>query len=408
MDVRELVSTEFPSFDAEARISRLTGAFEDPTRKAVVVTEDGEYAGVVTRRQLDAARRDPNAKIGSLRWHVARLDADDDVRTAARLMLGSDAKVLPVFDDGAFVGVLTADAVLGAVEPYLDVLRVDDVATMDGEAAEGLVSVTRGTTLGEALHLFRDHRVTHLPVLDAGSAVGVVSLVDVVEFTTRDANRSQGGGSPLSTPGGRSHGGFGAREGELDRLLDLPVRDVMSEPVVTVGPDERLDRAVGTMLDYGVSSLVVTDDESGATVGIVTTTDVLESLTWTDERRLPVQITGVDLLDDLDRETVSDMVERATRKYGDMTVLEANVALHEHDEKLRGTPLVLARVRLFTDKGHFVATGEGYGARHALTKACSVLERKVREAKEYGWTKKHDVDGYRRTMAGGHRGRRTP
>lgn len=48
-----------------------------------------------------------------------------------------------------------------------------------------------------------------------------------------------------------------------------------------------------------------------------------------------------------------------------MSVIEASIELDEHDERDRGVPLVLARIRLVTDRGYFTADGEGYGAIHA-------------------------------------------
>lgn len=42
-----------------------------------------------------------------------------------------------------------------------------------------------------------------------------------------------------------------------------------------------------------------------------------------------------------------------------MSLLNAKIHLHEHDEKLRGTSLLLARIRLSTDRGLFIATGRG-------------------------------------------------
>ncbi|QLG61134.1 CBS domain-containing protein [Halorarum salinum] len=383
MNIRDIVSTEFETLDGDARASELEGTLRETGAKAVVVTEDGEYEGVVTPARLNSAHLDPDAKVRGLVWHVGKVDVDDDVRRVARLMVGSNATVLPVFDGDDLRGVITAEALLAEVQPYLRVLSVEDVYS--GE----LVSISPETTLGEVLHTLRERRITHLPVVEGSEAVGIVSIYDVLEFTTREMQRGQGG-SPareVQTGGGRSHGGFGERAGDLDRMLELPAEDVMTTPVETTTPDERLDAAVGTMLDAGISSLVVTvgDDPDG----IVTVTDVLRSLTWTDDARLPVQITNVDLLDDINREGVSELIEDVTRKYGDLSVLEANVYLHEHDETLRGTPLIMARIRLFTDRGHFVGTGEGYGASHALHLARNVLERSLLKGKEYGRTKKH-------------------
>jgi CBS domain-containing protein len=392
MDISTIVTTDYETFDADARVSELRGAFRESGEKAFVVTDDGKYLGLVTQRRLVDSQRDPDAKARSLVWHVAKVGRTEDVRTVARLLLGSDAEVLPVFEGEDLYGLVRENDLLEAVRPNLGVLTVDDVATRE------LVSVGSEATLGEVLHVLRENRIEHLPVVEDGRAVGVVSVYDVLDFSAREMRRASGGSPSAEVGSGGSHGGFGERAGDLDRMLDLPVSDVMTEPVRTTAADRPLDDAVGEMLTEGISSLVVVED--GEPAGIVTKSDALRSLTWTDEARLPVQITGVDLLDDVSREEVAEMIEKSVRKYADMNLLEANVYLHEHDETLRGTSLVMARIRLFTDRGHFVGTGEGYGARHALHLARNVLERQILEGKEYGRTKKHPDDEVREKLYG--------
>lgn len=71
-----------------------------------------------------------------------------------------------------------------------------------------------------------------------------------------------------------------------------------------------------------------------------------------------------------------------------MRLLEAKVHFHEHDETLRDVPLLLARIRLYTDKGTFVASGEGYGDRHAASIAFNAIERQILEGKTHGQSKK--------------------
>ncbi|WP_158059451.1 CBS domain-containing protein [Halorussus halophilus] len=393
MDISDIVSTEFETVGSEAPVSKLTGKFEDPTVRAVVVTDDGQYRGVVTRRQLSSGHHVPDEKAKNLVWHVATVEPHDDVREVARLMVGGSVQLLPVFKNDALYGVVTADAILETVASFLSVLTVEAVYTHD------LVTADPETTLGEVLHTLREHTITHLPVVDEGEVVGIVSLFDVLRFSGREIQKGQGGSPPrFDSVGGRSHGGFGERSGELERMLNLPVRDLMSEPVLTTAPETGLDEAVEAMLTEGVSALVVTAADEP--VGIVTKTDVLRVLTVTDEDHLDVQIVGINLMDDISREEVSDMIERLASKYRRLSVLEANVYLHEHKETFRGTPLVLARIRLFTDKGHFVGTGEGYGAAHALRLASNVLERQILEGKEYARTKKHPSNEEKEKLLG--------
>jgi CBS domain-containing protein len=393
MNIEDIVSDDYVEFPPDAPVSKLVGAFDDPSVEGVVVRGD-EFEGVITRRQLATSRHPSDEKLRSLIRHVPRLDPRADVREVAQLMIDADSRLLPVFEGEALAGVVTAEAIVRAVRPFLDAATVEDASTAD------LLTVGPSATVGEALHSFRSHRITHLPVVEAGSPVGILSLYDVVDLAVRSTDRSQGGGADgtdafgggRGAGSGRSRGGgFGAREGERERLLDLPVRDVMTSPVRTIGPDRTLEAAADELLSFDGSSLVVEDDGS---FGILTVTDLLGALTWEAGGERGVQLYGADLLDDVTYEEVRATIEGFDDRDAGATLLEAKVHLHEHDETRRGTPLLLARVRLYTDRGTFVASGEGFGARHALGEARDVLDRQLRDEKTRGRSKKHPDEAF--------------
>jgi CBS domain-containing protein len=394
MDISAIITEEYETVAPDTRVSTLVGTFEDPSVNGVVV-RDGSVRGVVTRRQLATSRHPPDEKVGSLVWHVPRLSPTEDVRKVAQLMIDSDSFLLPVVEGERLRGVVTVDGVLRAVTEFLDAATVREAASTD------LVTVAPTDAVGEALHQFREHSITHLPVVADDDAVGILSLYDVTDVTVRAPTRSQGGrgggtdayGGSLENSAGRSRsGGFGSREGELQRLIDLPVRDVMASPVRTIAPDETLETAVEAMFDIDASSLVVTSN--GHPFGIVTKTDVLDSLTWEVGGNRAVQVSGATHLDDATYDDVVELIDAFDAKDDDMTVLHATVHLHEHDEKRRGTPLLLARIRLHTDRGLYMASGEGFGASHALNETREVLERRIRDRKTRGKSKKHPDEDY--------------
>ncbi|WP_255191277.1 CBS domain-containing protein [Natronobeatus ordinarius] len=386
MKVTEVIDEGFETVDDATPVSKLRSAFEDTDRKALLITSDGEFDGIVTRRDVLSSHQPSQRKAKSLVRPVPTIDRHEDLREAARLMVGGDTRILPVLEGDDLTGVVRADDLLEHVQSYLSVLSAADVASTD------VVSVDPETSLGKALATFRTERIEHLPVVaaeDGENVVGIVSLYDVLEFVTRELQRSQGGdpSEDMDASTGGHHGGLGAREGESEAMLELPVRNVMVDAVGTTTADADLNDVLEGMFEFGASSAVVVDDD-GALEGIVTKTDLLESLTWTDEGHLPVQVFGVDLMEELTREEIAQRIENAARKYRDMRVLEAKVHFHEHDETLRGMALVLARIRLYTDKGLFVASGEGYGDRHAFSLALNAVERQVLEGKTYGQSKK--------------------
>jgi len=123
----------------------------------------------------------------------------------------------------------------------------------------------------------------------------MVSLYDIVDFTTRAGPRARA--AHRETLGAvtavSDTVALGARGGDSDRMLDLPVRNLMSDVVVTIRRSASLDEVVETMFEREISSLVVLEDESDEPIGVVTKTDVLEALTWEQEDRNAVQVFGL-------------------------------------------------------------------------------------------------------------------
>jgi CBS domain-containing protein len=394
MDIADIVSTDFVQIAPDTTVSKLAGKLTDPSVVGVVVYGD-DYQGVITRRQLTGSHHKPGERVDSLVWQVPRLAPDEDVRKVAQLMIDAESQLLPVFEGETLEGVVTADAILEKVTPFLDAATVGEAASRD------LVTLDPAATFGDALHVFRENRIAHLPVVEDDRARGILSLYDVTDLQIRSVQKSKGGdpggshavGGEMSASSSRAgRGGFGAREGDITRLLDLPVRDVMSPVVRTIAPSETLDTAVETMFEAECSSLLVGEDDRPD--GILTKTDVLDALTWEAGGNRAVQVYGSDLIDDLTYEDVVAMIEKFDDRDHGMNVLDAKVHLHQHDEKLRGTPLLLARIRLHTDAGLYIASGEGYGASHALNEARDTLERQIRDRKTHGRSKKPKSEAF--------------
>jgi predicted transcriptional regulator len=217
------------------------------------------------------------------------------------------------------------------------------------------------------INLLREHGISRLPVTDdAGRLTGVITTHDIVDFVVRDDRRQ----------------GRHDRRGDIDRMLDLPVYDLMTNPVLTTTPDESVRESVSRMLENDIAGLVVTPDADESTVsGVLTKTDVLRALTFTEEEQMDVQITNVSLLDTISREEITGSITSVVDKYQQMQVHHAHVRFHEHKEKLRGTPLIQCQIRLRTSHGQVAGSGEGYGAEHAFHVALDKLERNVLEVK---------------------------
>ena len=115
-----------------------------------------------------------------------------------------------------------------------------------------VVTVGPETTAAEALALCREKGIRHLPVLEGGWLVGMISDRDLRSATPAlgDPDRAQA----------------------LERIR---VADEMAKEVATVRPEDPIEEAAIEMYERKIGCLPVVDD--GDLVGIVTSSDVMRA-----------------------------------------------------------------------------------------------------------------------------------
>jgi acetoin utilization protein AcuB len=107
-----------------------------------------------------------------------------------------------------------------------------------------------------AMNLIRQRGIRHLPVVEGGRLVGIV--------TDRDVRQA----SPSAATSLEVH--------ELHYLLEkIKVRDIMTSEVVTATPEMPIEAAARLMLTHRIGSLPVL--RGMALVGIITETDILSA-----------------------------------------------------------------------------------------------------------------------------------
>lgn len=359
MDIADIAVRDTVEVAVDERLAQVRSLFERENPKGVLVTADGAYEGVITERQLLSSHMEDDTKASAVSKNAPRIDRTADVREVARVLVEGGVKVAPVFEAEALWGIITEDAILEAVLENLGVLQVEQIMTED------VVTLGTDATVGRAINQLREHGISRLPVVTPGGGLdGVVTTHDIVDVVVREENRAT----------------RGDRAGDMERMVSLPVADIMSRPVETVEATATVDEAVASMLAEDYSGLVV-ESERAPIAGVVTKTDVLRALTYTEEEHMDVQVTNVALLSGMTRGELVDNLEAVAEKYSDMQVQHAHVRFAEHKERLRGTPLMYVQIRLRTDVGQIAGTGEGYGADTAFRVALDKLERNVIELK---------------------------
>jgi CBS domain-containing protein len=115
--------------------------------------------------------------------HVSTVEPDASVYEALERMAADDIGALVVRAGGRLVGMLSerdyARKVILLGRASRDTL-VREVMT------EEVVTVGPGDTVSRCMQIMTDHRVRHLPVIDGGELVGLVSIGDLVKTIIAD------------------------------------------------------------------------------------------------------------------------------------------------------------------------------------------------------------------------------
>ena len=140
-------------------------------------------------------------------------------------------------------------------------LRVGDIMSVSP------VTITPSTSVHAAQALMQQRKIRHLPVLQDGRLIGIISDRDIRLVLP----------SPATS----------LTVWELRHVLDkLTVGEVMTYFAMTTAPDCPVTEAVGRMLWHKLGALPVVED--GQVIGILTRTDVLRAC-----RRLHAELSAV-------------------------------------------------------------------------------------------------------------------
>ena len=120
--------------------------------------------------------------LGDKGGRVLKIEASASVFEAVQEMVEANVGSLLVTDGGDIVGIVTE-------RDYLRRVTLEGRTDKDTPVGEimtaPLVVVTPETEIDESMAIMTDRRIRHLPVVDDGQVVGVISIGDIVKFKSK-------------------------------------------------------------------------------------------------------------------------------------------------------------------------------------------------------------------------------
>ncbi len=146
--------------------------------------------------------------------------------------------------------------------------QVKDIMTTE------VITVSTGDSVELCAKLMQENNISGLPVLnEAGRVSGIVTEGDLI----RRASRVKAPGY-LEILGGLIYLGSPKKfVEELQRAMSLEAGQLMSKNLVTIAPEDTVEKAATLMVDKKISRLPVLE-ESGKLVGIISRRDIMGSL----------------------------------------------------------------------------------------------------------------------------------
>lgn len=147
-------------------------------------------------------------------------------------------------------------------------MKIENIMTTE------VITVTVDESVEQCARLLQEHNISGLPVLDAaGKVAGIVTEGDLI----RRASRIKAPGY-LEILGGLIYLGSPKKfVEELQRAMSLEAGQLMSKNVISVKPEDNVEKAATLMVENNISRLPVID-EGGKLVGIVSRRDIMGSL----------------------------------------------------------------------------------------------------------------------------------
>lgn len=146
--------------------------------------------------------------------------------------------------------------------------QVKDVMTRQ------VVTVTTSDTVEKCANLLMEHNISGLPVVDnSGKVVGIITEGDLIRRASRIKAPNY-----LEILGGLIYLGSPKKfVNELLRAMALSAGEMMTSKLITVTPEDTVEKAATLMVEKKISRLPVVDDTKKL-VGIVSRRDIMSSL----------------------------------------------------------------------------------------------------------------------------------
>jgi len=258
MRVSHIMSSPVIALDKDRSLADAIDYMKREQISRIVAVQNGRVVGILTEKDIARELGSMHAyRLPPARLHISSVMTPDPIsvapdvmaKRAAELMLDHDISGLPVLEGGKLVGIVTKMDFAKICMEYEDVYV--------GQVMQASpTTLSPGDRVIHARKLLLEEEILALPIVENRVLVGIVTARDVAmklaafQEVVPDKYKSE-------------------------RIRNLLVGDIMTQPPMTVRTDTKLPEAAKLMLGKRFSGLPVLNLD-GELVGLLTKTELTE------------------------------------------------------------------------------------------------------------------------------------
>jgi len=356
MSIKDLVEEPKVVVGYSERIREIVSKMREYNQWVVPVVKDRELVGILSYNDLLRKRVSPESKVINLMSPVISINDNSDVTQVVAKFYTTKARGIPVVDDKKrLVGMITRERLLSY---FLDQGEFKNVKVMEVMNSP-VITINAEDSVARARWLMSNNNVTKLPILDEKKLVGIISARDIVDR--------------LYSSGGKKKASILTEE---ERLMAMPVKEIMSYPVITVSGKENVESAVKTLLSRKISGMPVV--EGDLITGMFSGIDAISIVAKKFELEMPIEAKLTSELKQGDTKALIDgILERYLSRLERLTdILNFKVTFKE-EAKSADKKVYQVTAKVVTKVGEFVTKESDWDPVTAVRKAVEKLEERV-------------------------------
>lgn len=360
-EIRDMVHSPVSVFSPDETVSRILGVLKETDRYEAAVKSDGSV-GLITVRDLLDVDQPTQTKVDKVWKATGFVAPSNTVINIVETLVRNNVRALPVVEGGNVVGIISQLDLVSAM---------CDVPELSGIHAKELIrspvfSLDIEEKVSFARRLMLERGISHIPVVEYGRLVGVVTAKSIVNTFIIPASRTTSG-DRVEEKVPRFHG---------------TVSGIMDVHPFTVRPDASALDVVCGLRDQGQSACFMTD-ERGKILGIITPRELISPLLrFRVKEELPVYIMGLSDEDFFERSVAEDKVRRVVRKSMRFRPDIAEVSIRIKSSRTQGnrTRYELT-ARAISPEGQINAEAEGWDLLGVFDELCDILGKAIMRSK---------------------------